>query len=108
MEFRICKADGIANPGEKCFEGNVLKNEQGVSQFQVPESRHELLKIQPWKLKTALYDNLGIGSTGPVIKDVQMFIYKMVLPQQLTCEHCIFQVIQQVLRSFLDRLILML
>ena len=94
MEYRICNADGVANPDESCFKGNVLKDVNGLSKFAIPGFRFDYVKQRwPEKLLTEMYDNLGIGNVGPVIKSVRTNVYKTVLPVNLTCQHCIFQVI---------------
>ena len=83
--FRICNADGIENPDESCFAGNILKDANGRGEFPQPK-----LTSQPWKLKQELF-SVDKNMTE-VIKNSLMFIYKIVLPKDLKCEHCIFQV----------------
>lgn len=41
FEFRICNADGIENPDESCFEGNVLASTDGRTEF-IPGSEFDL------------------------------------------------------------------
>jgi len=55
----------------------------------------ELIKNSKTKTKTieSLWDtDQTIAKEGSVVKMVRMFVFNIVLPENLTCEHCIFQV----------------
>ncbi len=63
VQFRLCEAPLNADPSKECFENNKLKFENGLEEVQLESGR----------------------------KDEYNFYYKVQLPKDLTCQHCVFQ-----------------
>ncbi len=63
VEFRLCEAPENADPTKECFENNKLKFENG-------QDRADVMSGQ-------------INGND--------FTYKVQLPEEKTCEHCVFQ-----------------
>ena len=83
-QFRVCNADHNEDPGEECF-GDYLKDENGNSQFD-PKGGARVQKLE-W------HDTDGAKvKIEPQWKEVLMYAYYIVLPADLTCDHCVFQV----------------
>ena len=90
FQFRICNADGIENPGEECFDGNYLMDKDGNYEFRQPSlsQNSESVKKLEW------HDKVGaINKIEPQWMKVLMYVFRLELPANLTCDHCIFQVL---------------
>ena len=85
-EFRICNADGIDNPQNDCFEGSVLQSIDGRVRFWQHPPSEGLPDDRVW-VWNDVFDESGLG---PIRE--RSLLYSMVLPTNLTCQHCIFQV----------------
>lgn len=74
--FRICSADGLGNkdPSQACFDHNVLK-------YTNNELSRDLLEGKQGK------GNYKFGTPD------QFYTFYVRLPADLTCEHCVLQVI---------------
>ena len=71
VQFRICVAPEKGDPSKDCFEKNKLKFENGQDEV-------DLWSVVPVQQKFG--SELG-----------QIFKYKVQLPRNLTCKHCLFQ-----------------
>lgn len=80
FEFRLCNADGIENPTKECFEKYILKSSDGQSKF--PQIRK---RDGPEQVEDIVFDKDGNEETEIAN------IYRVNLPENVTCEHCIFQ-----------------
>lgn len=78
VSFRICPiVDEKVDPSMECFDQNDLFFENGATTFPLNDGKVVNLPI---------YDKLGA-----VIKKHNMFEFKVKLPNDLVCEHCLFQ-----------------
>ena len=88
-EFRICNADGLDNPTDECFQTLVGFN--GLTQFNVSwyhrgDTPRTIIAGRP----DYLYKDLRVGQNGS--SHYFSNIFKIRLPENSTCSHCIFQV----------------
>ncbi len=59
----------------KCFDDNVLSFENGLKEI-------EMNSVKPLQIKDE--------TTGEI--DAEYFNYRVILPKDLVCEHCVLQV----------------
>jgi len=83
FQFFICNADGIENPTQNCF-GEPLKDIKGDNNF--PQIvRSELADDEK------VYKIIKSHHSDLYPKRQPLYKFDIVLPNDLTCEHCIFQ-----------------
>ena len=79
FQFRICNADGLnTDPDMECFEKNILAFEDGSEKFWMRE-----VKGSRYKFTDTNGVNHKLGGRAA----------RVILPADLTCKHCILQVI---------------
>ena len=97
FEFRVCSADGLsADPTMECFHKNKLTFAPGVD-FRGKPIRAGLTQIGTDQPYTRTKNPLYIDTEGMRVDDITGIkgwqTYKVQLPKDLTCRHCVFQVI---------------
>jgi len=78
VSFRVCPVvDEKVDPTMECFDQNNLLFENGETTFPLNDGK---------KIRVPVYDALGNQ-----IKNTTEFQFKVKLPKNLVCEHCLFQ-----------------
>ena len=94
FQFRLCNADGIDNPDNECFKGNALRFRDYKK--RTPQLTYKEAKEAGRIVPTTVYDRDG----STFVENQQA--YYLQLPDDVTCKHCILQVIIFKLLFFCD------
>lgn len=103
FQFFICNADGIENPTNDCMV--LLQDDQGRDEMP-QKGQRELTDSEKSRQET--FDrSADYNSDDGVWTMKSLYKFNIVLPADLTCEHCIFQwrwvsAIGQIYRSCSD------